>query len=248
MDKKNIETFIKKYYLGGTLEQVRWLSGEGALNVTALTSDKKFLTSVTLKKFDGFGDAEVGILETTRLKQMLTALSDDVTFELNHDDEDATRIVSLTVSDSVSTMSYVAADLDVLPKRPKTKSIPDYNVEIKLTDDFIGRFMKAKGSLPDVDLFTLVMSKKKKKLEMVLGYSENINNNRQAISVDAEEGKDTVKEPISFNAKILKEILVANEEVKDPMLRVSEDGLAFLEFDQDGFNSQYYLIKIDVED
>lgn len=248
MEKKQIETFIRKYNLGGTLEQVRWLSENGSLNVTALTSDKKFLTSVTLKKFEGFGDAEVGILETTRLKQMLEALSDNVEFTLNHDAEDTTRIISMTVGDTKTEVQYVAADLDVLPKRPKTKSIPDYNVEIKLTDEFVNKFMKAKSALPDVDLFTLIMSKKKKKLEMVLGYSENVNNNRIALEVDAEDGKNSVKEPISFNAKILKEILIANKEVKDPVLKVSEDGLTFLEFDQDGFTSQYYLIKIDVED
>ncbi len=248
MDKKNIDTFIKKYYLGGTLEQVRWMVANNSLNVTALTSDKKFLTSVTLKKFEGFGDAEVGILETTRLKQMMAALSDDINFKLNLDEEDANRITSMVNSDAKTEVQYVAADLDVLPKRPKTKALPDYQVEIKLTDEFIGKFMKAKSALPEVDLFTLVMSKKKKKLEMVLGYSENVNSNRIALEVDAEEGKDSVSAPASFNAKILKEIITANEEVKEPVLKVSEDGLAFLEFDQDGFNAQYYLIKIDIED
>lgn len=248
MEKKQIETFIKKYYLGGTLEQVRWLAADDSLNVTAITSDKKFLASVTLKKFAGFTDAEVGVLETTRLKQMLAALSDEVEFTLNRDEEDESRIITMTVADKKTEIQYVAADLDVLPKRPKTKSIPDYNVEIKLTNEFIEKFVKAKSALPEVELFTLIMSKKKKKLEMVLGYSENVNNNRIALEVEAEEDKDTVKAPISFSAKILKEILSANDEVKDPVLKVSEDGLAFVEFDQDGFNSQYYLMKIDVED
>lgn len=246
MDKKAINTFIRKYHLNGTLEQVRWLAKNGQLNVTAITSDKKFLTSVTLDKFDGFEDAEVGILETSRLKQMMTAIGDNVTFTLNKDDED--RVTSMVLSDDKTEVQYVAADLDVLPARPKTKSLPDYGVEIKLTETFIDKFLKAKAALPEVDLFTLVMSKKKGKMEMVLGYSDNINNNRIALEVDAEDGKDKVKAPISFNAKILKEIIAANDECKCPILKVSEDGLAFLEITQDSYTSQYYLVKIDVED
>jgi hypothetical protein len=248
MDKKTIDTFIRKYYLGGTLEQVRWLAKNGTLNVTAITSDKKFLTSVTLDKFDGFEDAEVGILETTRLKQMMTVLGDKVDFELNMDDDDKTRVTSMILSDESAQVQYVAADLDVLPPRPKTKSLPDYGVEIKLTEGFIDKFLKAKAGLPEVDLFTLVMSKKKSKLEMVLGYSDNINNNRIALEVETVKGKDKVKAPISFNAKILKEIIGANDGAKSPVLKVSEDGLAYVEIVEDTFNSQYYLVKIDVED
>jgi hypothetical protein len=154
----------------------------------------------------------------------------------------------MVLSDDKTEVQYVAADLDILPARPKTKSIPDYNVEIKLNEEFIGKFLKAKAALPEVDLFTLVMSKKKGKLEMVLGYSDNINTNRVALEVDAEKGKDKVKAPISFNAKILKEIISANDECKNPILKVSEDGLAYVEISQDAFTSQYYLVKIDVED
>ncbi len=190
MDKKAINTFIRKYHLNGTLEQVRWLAKNGQLNVTAITSDKKFLTSVTLDKFDGFEDAEVGILETSRLKQMMTAIGDNVTFTLNKDDED--RVTSMVLSDDKTEVQYVAADLDVLPARPKTKSLPDYGVEIKLTETFIDKFLKAKAALPEVDLFTLVMSKKKGKMEMVLGYSDNINNNRIALEVDASTGEHRV--------------------------------------------------------
>ena len=248
MDKKTIDTFIQKYYLGGTLEQVRWLSKDGTLNVTAITSDKKFLTSVTLDKFDGFTDSEVGILETTRLKQMMTALGDNVTFALSKDEDDDTRVTAMILSDDKTEVQYVAADLDVLPPRPKTKTIPDYNVEIKLTETFIEKFLKAKAALPEVDLFTLVMSKKKAKLEMVLGFSENINNNRIALEVETVKGKDEVKVPISFNAKILKEIIVANSGCKNPILKIAEGGLAYIEINQDAFNSQYYLVKIDVED
>ena len=83
---------------------------------------------------------------------------------------------------------------------------------------------------------------------MVLGYSSNINNNRIVLQVTPEVGKESVKEPISFSANALKEILSANSECVDPILKISEQGLAFIEFQKDGFNAQYYMIKIDLED
>ena len=92
------------------------------------------------------------------------------------------------------------------------------------------------------------MSKKKQKLEMVLGYKQKNLSDRIALEVLANAGKDTVSKPISFNAKHLKEILSANNEVKDPVLYVSELGLASISFDDGDFKSKYYLVETEVED
>ena len=84
---------------------------------------------------------------------------------------------------------------------------------------------------------------------MVLGYSGNNNNtDKVALSVYPVEGKNTINTPINFSANSLKEILNANSEAKDPVLKVSEQGLAFIEFSNEDFDSQYYLVKIPVED
>ena len=91
------------------------------------------------------------------------------------------------------------------------------------------------------------MSKKKQKLEMVLGYKQQLSD-RIAISTTCTTGKDTVKNLVSFSSKHLKEILAANSEVENPILSVSEDGLSNVTFNKDGFNSLYYQIKINVED
>ena len=83
---------------------------------------------------------------------------------------------------------------------------------------------------------------------MVLGYKQKNLSDRIAMEVTATAGKDIVKNPISFSAKHLKEILSANGEVNNPVLNVSEAGLASIAFNDSGFKSQYYLVKIDVED
>ena len=51
MEKKNIETFIKKYNLNGILEGVIWTAnGNNDLSVTAMTSDKKLYTLFSMRK------------------------------------------------------------------------------------------------------------------------------------------------------------------------------------------------------
>jgi len=248
MDKKQLETFIKKQHLGGTINAARWICKDNTLKAVIMSEDKKLLTSVEIEKFDGLPETELGILDISKLKQMMGVVNDDMSLELETDPADSKRVQSLVISGVSASVNYVTADLDVMKGAPKLKSVPSYDVEIKLSEQFIETFLKAKAALPDVKLFTLIMSKKKNKLEMVLGYSGSVNNNRIVLQIQPEAGKDTVKEPISFSAVALKEILSANSECVDPVLKVSEQGLAFMEFGKDGFKSQYYMIKIDLED
>jgi hypothetical protein len=247
MNKTLLETFVRKYYLGGTFDQVRWLCENKTLKSTTMSSDRKLLHSVEFKDFDGFSDAEIGILDTTKLKQMLSAFSDQVNISLVNDENDASRIISMTLSDDKVEYEYVAADLDVIAKAPQLKSTPTWDIELNLTDGFIENFLKAKSILSECDIFTLIMSKKKNRLEMVLGYSETINTNRASIVVDATVGKDVVSKPISFSSKALKEIITANGDVKNAVLKVSEQGLAYVEYKNDPFYAQYYLVKVDTE-
>lgn len=248
MDKTTLETFIKKYNLNGLVDGVRWVVKDNTLRVTSMTSDKKFLASITQKKFDGCTDVTIGVGDSQRLKTMLNSVEKDVTMTLVTDTADAARgVISVQFEDGKTEMAYMCSHLDVLQPEPKIKSLPGYDVEITLTEEFVSRFLKAKAALQESDLFTLLMNKKKQKLEMVLGYNRNLSH-RIALEVPTVDGKNTVKSPLSFSAKNLKEILAANPEAKDPVLKVSEQGLAFIEFDTPEFQSQYYMIKIDVED
>lgn len=247
MEKQKLETFIKKYHLNGTLESVRWLSKDSKLKASAIDSDRKVLATVELNNFSGFDSSELCIKETSKLKKMLGPLSEQVNFTVNSAD-DGSRMISLSVSDEKTESKYVLADGDIVKAAPGIKSIPEFGVEIKLTEEFVKIFDKATSALSNANNFTLIMSSKKKKLEMVLGYSNNINSDRITMSVSTVDGKDTIKSPISFSAKILKEILDANSESKDPVLKVSEQGLALIEFTQDDFHSQYYLQKVVMED
>lgn len=248
MTKNKLETFIRKYSLGGTLDVVRWICKDKVLKVAEMTSDKKLLTVVEMNNFDSFEESEFVIPETPTFKAMLAALGNDIKINLNVGEDDEKRVISLDLEDERNLLTYHTGMDDHLAPKPKIITIPNYEVEIVLTERFVESFLKAKSAFSDVDRFTLIMSKKSNKLEMILGYSKGINTDRMALGLDCIEGKNTISSPISFSANILKEILNANSEVKDPVLKISEQGLAHIEFISDEFNSKYYLIKIPVED
>jgi hypothetical protein len=191
-------------------------------------------------------DSTIGILDSAKFRQLLNVVGDNVSVELESDSKNPDRITSLTLSDDKSEVYLMAGDLDVFPPEPKLKSVPPFEVEIKLTDEFIERFSKSL-SATGLEVFTLVMNKKTSDLQFVLGHGRN-NSNRISLNVECIADKNTVKAPISFSAKTLKEILSANSEVKDLVLKVSDAGIALIEASKDGFQSQYYMIKIEIED
>lgn len=249
MEKKSLETFIKKYNLNGLVEQVCWVVKDKTLKVVSCTADKKFMTSILQKKFDALDDVEMGIVNTSGLKQLLAALSDNISLSLVCDSKDATRVTNLVIEDDgESRVSHVCGSLDVIPDEPKIKQIPEFEVELTLTDNFIDRFLKAKSSLKSHELFTVLQNKKKQKLEMVLGYNSRNNTDHVSVPLFPVAGKDSISAPLSFSSNNLKDILAVNPEVKDPILKISTAGLAFIEFNTPEFQSQYYMIKIESED
>lgn len=250
MDKKQIETFIKKYNLSGTIEGVLWTNAGGNLKTTAMTTDKKLFAAVEFK--DGasfFKDVEVGISNTQKLRKQMAVLDDTFSLSLNTDSADATRVLELVGDDGNNDFHHVTAQKDVIEPAPVLKTIPPYTVEVVINPKFVDTFSKAFAAVgDDAALFTLIMSKKKQKLELVLGYKQQLSD-RIAIGVETVAGKDAVVNPISFSAKHFKEILAANGDATDAAtLSVSEAGLASVKFEQGDFKSQYYMVKIDVED
>ena len=115
--------------------------------------------------------------------------------------------------------------------------IPDFDTKIKLDTKFIFTFIKGKTALSEADTFSILDNDGK--VEVVIGYS-SINTNRITIPVDAESSG--LKDIISFNADLFKEILTANKECTTAVLEVSNDGLARIVFNVNDFKSVYYLV------
>ena len=63
------------------------------------------------------------------------------------------RAIAIDMSDGEVSLNYMLADLDIIPKAPKLKTIPDTTVVIKIDNDFITKFVRAKNALSESDNF-----------------------------------------------------------------------------------------------
>jgi len=241
MKKQTINTFIDKYSLNGTIESVKWVidSANKQIKTASISDDKNVLSFVVIKDSAGLNDAEIGINDTAKLKKLLSVLNDEVNISFNMRED---KIVSISLTGESTDVQYVTADLSVIPKVPELKKLPPFNLEIPLTKEFVTTFVKAKNALSDVDTLTFTKDKKDK-LKLVIGFS-SVNSNRISIDFKPTEGKDTLSKTIHFSAKYLKEILTSNNDCENAVLKISDAGIAHVEFNNDVFNSSYYLVEI----
>jgi len=242
MKKQILETFIKKYSLNGTIESAKWIieSKPKVLKTSSRTDDAKVSVDVQYSDFSELSDSEFGIFDTSKLTKMLGVLSSDITMEFIQKNN---KISALSIKDAESEVKYTTADLSVVNTFAPFKITPTFEVELELNGDFISKFIKAKNALPDVTTFTIAPHKKKK-IQFIVG-GDNENSNKIILDVKAKDGLDELENPITFNAKHLKEILNGNSECDETVLRIDTRGLAKIEFEKDNFKSTYYLTNVD---
>ena len=235
MQKSKLDKFIQKYNLGGNVNSVKWKSSGDSLTTSFVTPDKSLLGSVKVDKFP-FEDAEIGVYQTDQLKSLINVLGDDVSLDLTKFGDKA---VSLKVKNGPVSVDYVLSDLSVISDPPAMKRLPEFGTQIKLDRSFIDTFIKGKGALSGVDTFTVV--KNGDGCDVVIGYSST-NTNRVNIPVSCDECN--IDTPITFNANLFKEVLVANRECSSAVLEVSTEGLAKVNFKIDDFDSTYYVVAM----
>ena len=235
MQKSKLDKFISKYNLGGNVNSVKWKSSGDSITTSFVTPDKSLLGNVKVDKFQ-FDDAELGVYQTDQLKSLIGVLGDDVSLDLTKFGDKA---VSLKVKNGPVSVDYVLSDLSVIADPPALKRLPEFGTKIKLDTKFINTFVKGKAALSDIDTFTILNGKSG--VEVVIGYSST-NTNRVNIPVETESSD--LNTPISFNANLFKEVLVANRECTSATLEVSTDGLARVNFKVDDYDSTYYVVAM----
>ena len=235
MQKSKLDKFIQKYNLGGNVNSVKWKSNGDTLSTSFVTPDKSLLGNVKVDKFP-FEDAELGVYQTDQLKSLIGVLGDDVSLDVSRAGDKA---YSLKVKNGPVSVDYVLSDLSVIADPPALKRLPEFGTKIKLDNNFINTFIKGKGALSDVDTFTILNGKNG--CEVVIGYSST-NTNR--VNIPVETTTNDLTEPVTFNANLFKEVLVANRECTSATLEVSTEGLARVNFKVDDYDSTYYVVAM----
>ena len=235
MQKSKFDKFISKYNLGGNVNSVKWKSDSDTLTTTFVTPDKSLLGTVKVDKFP-FEDSEIGVYQTDQLKSLIGVLGDDVSLDVLKAGDKA---YSLKVKNGPVSVDYVLSDLSVIADPPALKRLPEFGTQIKLDSKFIDTFIKGKSALSDVDTFTVLNGKNG--VEVVIGYSST-NTNR--VNIPVETTTNDITKPITFNANLFKEVLVANRECTSAVLEVSTEGLARVNFKIDDYDSTYYVVAM----
>ena len=236
MNKQKLTGFVEKYSLGNTIESVPWSISNNTLTTNFVSEDRTLLGNVTLNSFD-LDDAEVGIYNTTQLQKMISVLGSDIVVKLKKAEE---RAIAIDMTDGDVSLNFMLSDLDIIPKAPKLKTLPDTTVEIEMNNDFITKFVRAKNALSESDNFTVISNSI---CQVILGESDT---NTNKININVKTVVNNKLRAISFNANYLKEILAANRDHTTGKMEVCAGGLAILTFSNADYTSKYYLVQTNV--
>jgi hypothetical protein len=232
--------FIQKYTLSGAINSVNLDSTDGVLSVSGTTQDMQAMAFVKSDKLS-LPNGNYSIYDTSQLRSLLGVFgqSDDinVNIEISQDVPIALQIDDRPFSTKVK---FVLSDPQVIPDAPRIASLPQFDLTIPFDQNFMSRFVKATSALSEVDTFTIVMGTQQADghtsnvdTTLVIGYTD-MNTTRISLGV---ESHGQLEKSLTFSAKYLKDIFMANKEVSDR-------GILSTKFDNGGFISEYYLLKI----
>ena len=183
-----------------------------------------------------FEDSDIGIYNTEQLVKLMSVVDEDINLSLTKSGE---KSIALKISDSSSSVNYMLTDTSVINEPPTLKSIPEFELNIDVTPQFINKFIAGKGALGETDNFTVITDGSN--VKVVIGHS-SVNTNRVTIPVTTTKVGDI--DNVSFNANIFKEVLSANKECESATLEVSSEGLSRITFKIDDYTSTYHLVAV----
>lgn len=248
MNKQNLLTFIKKYYLAGLVESVAWKIKDNRLSTKFVLDDQTLLGKVVYNDFE-YEDSDLGVSETSKFIKMLSVLDDEFEFSVS---KVADKAKTILMKDDNSDTKYILSNLDLINTRiPVAANIGDPSIKIEMTADFINKFIKAKASFEKCDSFYITADELTEECKVVLTeggadsaeeHSSVETNNTISINVNTTQLSDV--ERVYVNAGLFKDIIDANKDFIDCTFEVYKKGLIHLTFKNELYFSEYHLLSI----
>jgi len=235
MNKAYLDRFISKYSLGDSVNSVVWKVNDEVLTTEFITLDKSLLGKVTLDTFQ-FEEIELGIYDTKQLASLLNVLNDDINLTVVKSQD---KVVSIKFEDSYASVNYMLSDLSVIPDVPKMKSVPEFELSLKIDSLFITKFISGTNALAEHETFTVLTDENTNTCKFVINFA-TINTNRVTLPVTVDTFSDVG--PLSFNAELFSKVLQANKECESASIEVSNRGLARAKFKVDNYEAVYNLV------
>lgn len=252
MNKKELENFIGKYNLDGSVETVMWgVDENNNLSVDIMTPERECIglvkghsDSIKNEISSKINNYEIGITQTSYLKKMLDVLDEEISFDVNKSKTED-EILSLFFKDNDTYVKFTTCEKGIITSPMKVKKMPDFQAELEITGDFIDRFIKSYNSLKyDQSGPTFAFVYDGETANIILDYAENINKNNISLNVN-EIGNKKIEEKmvINFPGKGFMKALKNNKDFDDAVFKVSSEGLLYLQFQNDITLSEYFIVK-----
>ena len=249
MKKADLQEFIQKYYLGGTLTKESgqdWLpvpiAVENNIAKVSIRSGDKSVLAVVDYNLE-LPDGEFVIGNTKQFLSILGAFGQDVEVKLKKVGQSYVNV--LTVSDNQIDATVALADPAQVDERFQLKASPTVDVEFPLKKDFVQSFVKARKALSDATMFAVIPNNFDNSVDFVVNYNpkSNVNN----IKVKSENCTVTEEfEPLYFSCSNVVAILSENPEYREAKMTFSSQGLMTIEFQGEDFEAKYYLKSFEI--
>ena len=237
INKNIVQNVISKYYLG-EIERVKWEIRDNHLTVNFVAPSRMVLGSVKCGDFP-LEDADLAIYNTKKLSNLISICSGDLLLELEKQKE---MLLKLNISDLNFNLSYALSDPLLIKKAGKARPVDGWDIELKITREEICNLLKAKSALADIDNMLVTTTQDLDGVdvcEFVFG-DEAGHNNKITYQLKGEIKKSNIK--IRYNSDMLKTILNANKDVDEGLLKISQEGLMHLAFQNENIESEYYMV------
>lgn len=239
INKNKIQSIISKYYLNGIVESVCWsVNKDKQLTIKFMHPSGEMIGGVIYNDF--YNEAiDIGISNTSQLNKLLQVTNDDLELDFVKQNKVYTK---LNIKDSQFNLSYVLADLMIIPKVASVGEI-DFNIVANINQENINALIKAKNALPDSENVLIThdsLDGNKIKLEFGgdIEYANKISYN-----INLTEDSDTEFNLDSlYNSGIIKEILSNNKDMGEGIIYLNNEGIMKIEFHKENITSFYYLV------
>ena len=237
INKLQLQSIINKYYLGVN-EAVKWEIENNELGINFMTPTKDVIGSVSCKNFQ-LEDSRLAIYDTKKLNSLISICNGDLLLELEKNNAVYTK---LKISDLNFNLNYALSDPLLIGKVGEV-TIPEWVVELNLTQEDIDNLIKAKSALSGIDnmlITTTTDLDNESVVEFVFG-DESGHNNKITYQVKGDIKEQDIKLP--FNSDIFKTILHANKDMSGGKMYLSSMGLIQMDFELEDISSRYFIVR-----
>lgn len=235
MKVKVLENILKKYYLGGIVDSVKWTPIKSGIKISFISPASNLVGIIETNKITFDTKDEIGIFSTKKLLKMLSIFKDEV--ELSYNGE------KLNLKDSKFDVNFSLCQIDLISKFPKSIGLPEqFNQVVTIDKGFISDFTTASKAI-DSDVFKLSMDKNDN-IIFIMGDVRNKYSDKISLKVEPDPSYTTGTrfDDMIFQLNEVEEILSANKDSTISQISISGEGMMKFYFMNEDYEVNYYLV------